>query len=226
MALSLAGREALMWTVPSLEIIPASTSLWASMTRGTLSPVSAAVSNVAALSSRWPSMGTRSPAFTSMVSPTLTCEGSTVTRSLPLTTTAWSGRKAMSDLMLPRARSTAWSCRASPMQYSAITATASGYSPMAKAPMLATVISMNSLNTSPSRADSMASSSTSVPVSNHASAYHVMQIQPRNHVTPACVITMPATSITSEMTGLTQFVLSLSPCSCGTFSHLPSWQLQ
>ena len=56
-----------------------------------------------------------------------------------------SGRNAIKLLMLSRALSTALSCSISPMQYSHITATASGYSPIQKAPIQATLISINSL---------------------------------------------------------------------------------
>ena len=106
-ALSLAGRLAMSVTVLSVAIIPASTSSPASITRGMLSPVSAAVSSADARPVRVPSTGTRSPGLTSTRSPTFTSAGSTGICSPWRTTTAWSGLKAMSDVILLRARPTA-----------------------------------------------------------------------------------------------------------------------
>ena len=214
-ALSLEGRTTVNRTVLSLAIMPASTSSPLSMMRGKLSPVNAAVSKAAADPVSLPSTGTRSPAFTSMRSPTVTSSGVTVKRWPSRMMTAWSGRKAMSDLMLPLARFTARSCRASPIQYNAITATASGYSPMAKAPRLATVINRNSLKKSPSRASSMASRNTPSPVGNQAKAYQASFTHPfLNQLMSIVPMMMPATSIVSDKAGFHQFISSSSWWSC------------
>ena len=108
-ALWLSGRDTRRRTTLPVAIMPASTSLPSSIVRGTLSPVSAAVLNDASPPSSTPSSGTRSPGFTSMMSPGLTSAGALTTTDEPVTTDARSGRNSMRLLMLSRARSTAMS---------------------------------------------------------------------------------------------------------------------
>ena len=115
-ALWSAGRATRRRTALSVAIIPASTSPPVSIVRGTLSPVRAAVLSAAAGVVSTPSSGTRSPGRTSMMSPTATSSGLLVTIPVAVTTEAWSGRNSIRLLMLSRARSTAMSCRVSPMQ--------------------------------------------------------------------------------------------------------------
>ena len=83
-----AGRNTRRRTTLPVAIIPADTSLPVAIARGSDSPVRADVSNAASAVSSSPSRGTRSPGFTSIVSPTATSSGAHVTTSPFLTTAA------------------------------------------------------------------------------------------------------------------------------------------
>ena len=113
MALSPAFRTTLSRTTLSVAIIPAMTSWFVSINRGTDSPVRAAVLNVAGASNKRPSRGTRSPGCTSITAPISTDSGFSLR---PSAKRAKSGRKERRLFMLSRAWSTALSCNLSPMQ--------------------------------------------------------------------------------------------------------------
>ena len=108
-ALSLNGLVTVSRTTRSVAIIPASTVSPLRMVRGRLSPVSAAVLKEACSFCIIPSRGTRSPAFISMVSPTLTFSGCIVSGRSSRMTVAVSGRTSSSALIFrcafPTARS-------------------------------------------------------------------------------------------------------------------------
>ena len=195
----------------STAIMPAITSSPFSIVRGIDSPVRAAVFSEAESDNSVPSSGTRSPAFTSITSPTATSAGCFSTVESSTTTRARVGLKATSARMLSLARSTARSCNASPIQYSSITATASGYSPMAKAPIQAIVMSMNSLNTSPFAAHSHASFITGRPTKANATTYHAKDIHWLSRiVNPIYGAAMPTTSITPDRIIFHQAICSSS----------------
>ena len=82
---------------------------------------------------------------------------------------------------------------------------------MAKAPIDATLISMNSLNTSPFMAHSHASFITPSPTGRKATMYQAMRgAPPANQPTLACAMTMPAMSMASDMPGLRKLLSSIS----------------
>ena len=75
------------WMRPVMLMQPEMTSAPASTWRGTDSPVRAAVSSCVEPSVMTPSMGTRSPGFTTMTVPTATSSGSTCSSSPPTPST-------------------------------------------------------------------------------------------------------------------------------------------
>ena len=121
-------------------IVPETISSPAAMSLGTDSPVRALVSRVDSPETTFPSRGTFSPGRISMMSPTATSSGSTVSVEPFLTTWAKSGwmsmRSAMDCLVLPTARFS----NHSPTWKNSMTAAASGYIWMANAPKVATAI--------------------------------------------------------------------------------------
>ena len=115
-ALSPYGRVTSIRTGCCEEIIPANTSSPLQIVRGVLSPVSAAVLNGAASDSKTPSRGTRPPGSTSIVRPGTTCAAGIATGFPSSKTFACSGRISTSARIFRRARSTARSCNASPIE--------------------------------------------------------------------------------------------------------------
>ncbi|CCY15702.1 unknown [Prevotella sp. CAG:755] len=80
-----------------------------------------------------------------------------------------------------------------------MTATPSGYSPIAKAPAAATTMSRNSLKTSPSLKASTVSATTGQPTGSTAAKYQTKATHGvANHSTPTRPIATPATSIRAE----------------------------
>lgn len=120
--------------------VPETISFPGPMSLGTDSPVRARVSREERPSTTLPSRGTLSPGRTSMVSPTETSSGSTVSAAPPLTTWANSGwmsiSVAMDCLVLP----VALRSNHSPIWKNSITAVPSGYIWMANAPSVATAM--------------------------------------------------------------------------------------
>ena len=157
-------------TTPERLTQPERMSSPAVIPRGTLSPVSATVSRLELPSSTVPSIGTFSPGFTTIVSPTLTSSGDTQTTVPSLSTFAVSGLMSISDeiesLLLPSAISS----KNSPTWKNSMTKTASGnwlsapgMKPMAKAPRVAILIRKSSSRSSPWSSFSVASMRVSPP---------------------------------------------------------------
>ena len=138
------------------------------MLRGTLSPVRATVSRLEVPSRTTPSIGTFSPGFTTIVSPTLTSSGLTVKTFPSRSTLAVSGLMSINAEIDLRLRPSAMSSKSSPTWKNSITKTASGNcvsapgrNPMQSAPMVAMLIKKSSSKKSPLRIFSPASSKVS-----------------------------------------------------------------
>ena len=119
---------------PDRTLSPTVTSL------GSDSPVSADVLMPEVPSITVPSSGIRSPALTTMMSPTCTSSGVTVTTPPPRSRFALSGQISINWEIEARLFPTASLWRNSPILYRSITRTASMYSPTQIAPIEAMVI--------------------------------------------------------------------------------------
>ena len=107
---------------------------------GLLSPVISELSKVALSLINLPSTGTFSPFFTTIISPTFSSLECTFLISFPTFKFANSSLISIAFSIFSVDLSTAKSCKNSPTLYSNITIAPSKYSPIAIAPIVATVI--------------------------------------------------------------------------------------
>ncbi len=141
------GRVTSMVSTPVRFTQPDSASCPTVTSRGSDSPVSAAVSRADEPDVMTPSSGTRSPGRTRIVSPIATSAGSTSTISSPRRRFALSGRMSMSAEIDRLERSTATLSNSSPTWKNSMTPAASAYSPSISAPIVARLIRKFSSNT-------------------------------------------------------------------------------
>ena len=132
-----------MFTQPLITLSPAATSV------GSDSPVRAVVFIDETPSSTMPSSGIFSPGFTTIISPCFTSSGDTVMIPFSVSRFALSGRMSISAVIDFLLRSVAICSNSSPIEKNSITNTASGYSPTANAPIVATHIKKHSSKISP-----------------------------------------------------------------------------
>ena len=161
---SLNSFVTLISRTPFVFITPLRISELISAFLGTDSPVSADVSINASPDITIPSNGTLSPGFTIITSPTLTSSGDfSITVSF-IFTKALSGFSSIKLSIDFLDLFSAYSSKISPTWKNSITAIASGYSPVAKAPRLAMLIKNSSPKSSLSFIPSNASKITSYPI--------------------------------------------------------------
>ena len=139
----------LIFITPLLFIHPLSASSPSFTFLGRVSPVNAEVSSIELPSQIIPSSGILSPGFICIISPIFTSSGFTSCSFPSLITHAMSGLIFIKSEIDFLDLSVAMSSKSSPISYKSITSTASGYSPMAKAPTVAIAIKKFSPNTSP-----------------------------------------------------------------------------
>ena len=134
------GFSTLIFSKPEVFTQPESTSVPTSTFIGTGSPVTAEVSKRLSPSTTMPSNGILSPALTSSTSPGFASFAGITLTSSPVTKFTTSGLRSMASIIWLRLRSTATSSKNSPILKNSMTPTASGYSPMTNAPMVAILI--------------------------------------------------------------------------------------
>ncbi len=171
---SLNSLVVLTESTPFLFMNPDSTPDPGSTSLGTASPVSAEVSTADIPSSTTPSRGIRSPGFTSIISPTLTSAGETLLSPPGVFILAYSGLISIRSAMDFLDRFTARSCKNSPALKNSITATASGYSLIAKAPSVDMLINRFSPKALPLIRFLPAAASILPPTKRYPAAYNMI----------------------------------------------------